>query len=121
MHHKYKNIYREIHKNEGDFGDSIAHLIENPIPKLLNPELVSEEKEGLGICLLCWLTSAIDNTDYQAAKKEWLSQVKAIIHRNILAESISIESALMLFIESEAKFNDHCAIVYSSLIKPKTL
>jgi len=118
---KLLEIYQEIDNYAGNFGDPIVGLIGNPFENLVDDRHEFADAEELGISIIIWITSAIDNSTYKATERTFRRQIEKVVSSGLLEDAPVILSAVSAFLSSEELYEEKCRNVYELIVQPALL
>lgn len=115
-----QSMYSGIVEGLGDFGDGIETGSIRPYEMLTDRCLGDDERNGVGVALLCYIMTAIDNATYEDA----LSgpdgrRVRLLLRDNSFETMPWLTRALHAFLESEDAFVSNLSEVYRFIVVPE--
>lgn len=113
------SMYEDITSYGGSFGDGVDTRSINPI-ELLNKRSANIDIEGVGVALLVWLETAIDNSTQEDAVSHYRKDLRKLLHDGVFQDYPSIFFAALAFFESETRFTHELQRVYHEIVKPRT-
>jgi len=112
-------MYRAIHSYGGDFGDGVETGPYDPLVMLWDDELAPDAQRGICVASLCYLATAIDNSNYDSARNGMESRAVKLAYDDGRFDDIPIISgAVEAFFVSEVAFSAALRAVYLELIEP---
>ena len=116
-----KRLYSSIADQRGNFGDGAEWDAGDPCELLTSLTLSEAHTEGLGVVILHYLTTAIDNMDFESAQKERRPWLDEILGSSQLTRNLLIREELARFTQAdcEADFVESLAPVYREIVLPK--
>lgn len=115
-----RRMYQEIVEYDGDFGDSIETGSYNPLSVVADGPVTGSDGEGIGVALLCYLMTSIDNGTYEDAISDGQARAARLAIRNhVFRDMPCIHRALAEFFVSEIAFMNALKEVYATIVVPR--
>ncbi len=112
-------MYAEIAGYGGVFGDAIEHGAYNPYQLIRDRTLTEFERTGVGVAVLVYLATGIDNATWDAALQDQGPPLRRLIREGLLDDQPLVRAAATAFFESEADFLDSLRRVFDGVVRPR--